>query len=98
MPPLSLNLPSELKAKAEARAAEAGHDSVERYIESLIRADVESVIDPGAPPDLSCGAASQVEALVAEGLASGPARQLSDADWSEKRRRLVDRHSANGGT
>jgi len=97
MPPLSLNLPGELRAKAEARAAEAGHGSVEHYIESLIRADVESQADPGAPSDLSCDAAGQVEALVAEGLASGVGRIISDDDWSEKRRRLPERHSADNG-
>jgi hypothetical protein len=98
MPLLSLNLPSELKAKAEARAAEAGHGSVERYIESLIRADVEPQADPGAPPGLSCKAAGQVEDLVAEGMASGPGRVLSDEDWAEKRRRLLERHSTRNGT
>jgi plasmid stability protein len=94
MPPLSLNLPSELKAKAETRAAEAGHGSVEQYIESLIRADVESPDDPGAPPALSVRAADQVEALVTEGLASGPGRVVSDDEWAEKRSRLLQRHSA----
>jgi hypothetical protein len=97
MPPLSLNLPGELRAKAEARAAEAGHGSVERYIESLIRADVEPQADPGAPPGLSCHATGQVERLVAEGLASGAGRVLSDDDWAEKRRRLLDRNSADRG-
>ena len=97
MTPLSLNLPTELKAKAEARAAEGGHGSVEQYIESLIRADVEPQTDPGAPSHLSCTAESRVEQLVAEGLASGAGRVLSEDDWAEKRRRLLDRHSTGHG-
>jgi hypothetical protein len=97
MPPLSLNPPGELRAKAEARAAEAGHGSVEHYIESLIRADVESQAGPGAPAGLSCNAAGQVEALVADGLASGAGRVISDDNWAEKRRRLLARNSADNG-
>jgi hypothetical protein len=51
MPPLSLNLPDDLKAKAQARARSAGHASLETYIESLIVADVNAAVDegPGAP-------------------------------------------------
>ena len=92
MPPLSLYLPAELRAKAEARAAEAGHSSLEHYIESLIRADVD-IDEFGALDRLTFRSREQLEKLVLEGLASGSSKELTDADWEEKRRRLLERHS-----
>ena len=47
---IEIDLPEDLRVKAEARAAESGHRGVEEYIESLILADAnESPDDPGAP-------------------------------------------------
>ena len=44
MPPLSLNLPDALRAKAQARAPSAGHASLETYIGALIVADVNASV------------------------------------------------------
>src|SRR6266516_2064719 len=62
---LSIHLPDDLRSKAEARAAEAGHPNVEQYVEALVRADVQAVgHDYGAPEHLSVGDDAEVEALL----------------------------------
>jgi Arc/MetJ-type ribon-helix-helix transcriptional regulator len=38
---IQFELPEDLKAKAEARAAETGHPSVQEYLQSLIEADAD---------------------------------------------------------
>ena len=84
MPSLSIQIPDDLRGKLEARAAEAGHGTLEQYVEALIRADVEADIDP------------ELEAELLKGLAS-PAREMTPADWEEMRRQLRDRHARAKG-
>ena len=45
MPRIEVDLPQDLRAKAEARASEFGYRDVEEYIESLILADVNETSD-----------------------------------------------------
>ena len=37
---VSIDLPDDLRAKAEARAAEAGHSTLEQYLRALLHADI----------------------------------------------------------
>lgn len=37
---VSIDLPDDLRAKAEARAAEAGHGTLEQYLRALLHADI----------------------------------------------------------
>lgn len=38
---VSIQLPDDLRARVEARASETGHGSVEEYVQSLLRADLD---------------------------------------------------------
>lgn len=75
MATLQIDLPDPLRAAAEARAVEAGFGTVDAYVASLIEADQAVRIS------------AELEAELLAGL-SGPARELTAADWDEKRRRL----------
>ena len=66
---LSIQLPDDLRSKVQARADEAGHASVEAYVEALLRADVEAEgADHGAPPHLSASSDAELEALLLQRL------------------------------
>jgi hypothetical protein len=68
---LTIQLPDELRTRAEARASESGLGSVEAYVEALVRADLKADgVDHGAPPHLSIESDDQLEALLLERLQS----------------------------
>ena len=79
MPTLQLTLSDDERSRAETRAKELGFPSVEAYAQSLIATDVELPIS---------------EELEAELLAAmkTPVRDMTPADWDEKRQRLIERH------
>ena len=87
---LSIDIPDELRAKLEARAAETGDETIERYVERLIRDDAEG-IDHGAPEHLRAKSRQHLEELLAEGLES-PARQMTADDFDAMRRKLAERN------
>ena len=90
---LSIQLPQEVEALAKARAQQAGHVSLDAYVESLIRAD--AVEDHGTPRHLSVQPHEHNEHLVEllrEGEAS-PAREMTPGDWNALRRQLVERRT-----
>ena len=63
MQALTIRFPDDLLAKAEARAAQVGHASVQQYIEALVRMDAGSEADAGIDPLSPIGDAD-VEALL----------------------------------
>ena len=86
---LSIELPEDLKAKAEERAAESGYGSVEDYLAALIRADANGAgADYTAPASLTFQTQDQLEAMLLEGLAS-PASEMTAADWADLKGRVL---------
>ncbi len=82
MTTMNIQLPEVLNRHARTRAAELGHESVEAYVEQLVRDDSEpETITP------------EVEALLLEGLAS-PSRIVTSADWARKKDDLEKSHSS----
>jgi hypothetical protein len=77
---ITVNLADELKARAEAQAADAGCDSLDEYLANLIESDVAVPLDP----------ALEAELLAAE---SRPARNINEIDWEQKERALRERHA-----
>jgi hypothetical protein len=71
MATVNLNLPDELKAAAEARAAESGFASLEQYVEQLVRTDAGDVDD-------------DLESLLLARL-DGPSVEMDDADFARMR-------------
>ena len=80
MATLDIPLPEDLKPLAESQATQGGYTTVSEYIRALILAD--AAVD------------ADTEAELLKGLAS-PAREVTAADWAEKRRRFEQRHSGN---
>jgi hypothetical protein len=72
---IQLNLSDELKTLAESRAKEAGHHSLDSYLASLIRADVEQ--------DVS----AELEGALLAGLDSGPALDVTAQFWADLKQR-----------
>ena len=64
---LSVQIPDELRARAEARAVEAGHSSLDAYLESLLRADLAA---PGVEDE-------DLEQLLLARLYSGPGVEVT---------------------
>ena len=75
MAALKINLPDDLKAVAESRAAECGR-SLDAYLSALIRADAERDLEP------------DVEKQLIAGLDSGPATELAPNFWQDIKLRV----------
>lgn len=80
MTTVTISLPEDVKALAEARASQFGH-SLEDYLANLIRADAGLPIDEGLEQELLAGLES-------------PSREFSPAAWAEKKRRFEERQGA----
>ena len=85
---LTIEIPEDLRDKARSQATEAGHPSVEAYLRDLLQEAVESG-PPGAPPAQTFRDAAQLESMLRAGVESGPAVELTDADWERKRQQLT---------
>ena len=90
MATVSIDISDELRAKMQERAADTGHSTVEQYIEWLIREDTVS-IDFGAPEHLKVKSQEQLEAMLEQAMQT-PAREMTAADWAEKKRKLIEKY------
>jgi plasmid stability protein len=92
---LTLDIPDDLRRQLEARAAAAGHASVEEHVAALIREDVEADggTGSGAPEHLKVRSPEDLVAKLREGLVS-PASEMTAVDWEKMRRRFLQRHNA----
>ncbi len=76
---LLITLPGPMKAFVEAEAAQQGYRSPDEYIQTLIREAQKRK------------ALEKVDALLLEGLDSGEATDMTEADWENLRQSLRDR-------
>lgn len=67
-------LPETLRAYVEQRVRDGDYADTAEYLRDLVRRDREAQ------------AAKRLRELIEEGLNSGPAREMSEADWAELRR------------
>jgi hypothetical protein len=72
MPTATIQLPEDIIRLAAARAAAAGHQSLDEYIRALVLADAEAAISP------------KLEAHLLAALDT-PSREMTAADWDENR-------------
>lgn len=86
MATMNLSLPDDLKAFVEAEAARQGFGTVDDYLRAVIQADRDQKSRRG-----------RVDALLLEGLDSGPATPLVAADWEALDRQLEEREAARQG-
>jgi hypothetical protein len=83
MATLQINLPENIKAAAQTRAAAAGYASVDQYIASLIEADELAPLS------------GEMEAELIKGLASGPAVEITHEFLADlKKRARANRENA----
>jgi Arc/MetJ-type ribon-helix-helix transcriptional regulator len=97
MAQLTIELPDNLASKMRARIEDAGYSDRQEYIRDLIEADVNDLgIDP--PDRVVVRNQEELEAKLLEGLNSGPAVEMTAADWSERRRKLTEKYSKRTAT
>lgn len=92
---IELHLPDDVKDRAQRRAAEQGHASLDAYIEALLREDAQGE-DFGAPGSVSFASRSEFEGKLVEAL-DEPAQEMTDADWDKMRTRFLQRHRGKAG-
>jgi hypothetical protein len=85
MATLTVELPDEVKALAEARAAEAGCADVGEYLARLIQSEAV-----GGPSGLSIDSDEELEALLRNRL-NGPTLEMDAADFRRMRAALEAR-------
>jgi hypothetical protein len=85
MATLTLHIPENLKALAEARAAEAGFSNVGDFVAQLIVGEAA-----GAPEGLTVRSDAQLEKLLASRM-DGPFVQMEAADFKQMRKKLQRR-------
>jgi antitoxin ParD1/3/4 len=84
MTTLNISLPESMQAYVDQQVAEGGFSTASEYIRQLVREDQKRA------------AKQRLEALLMEGIESGPPSEMTAADWDELRRRVWQRHSESG--
>jgi antitoxin ParD1/3/4 len=84
MTSLNISLPKAMKEYVEARVEEGGFSTPSEYMRALVREDQKRY------------AQEKLEALLVEGLESGPPVEVTPEWWAALRQRLKARHGMNG--
>jgi antitoxin ParD1/3/4 len=79
METMNIALPDSMKHFVQDRVSEGGYSSVSEYVRDLIRADQRRKTE------------ERIDALLLEGLDSGPPIPVTPGYWEEKKRRLTER-------
>jgi antitoxin ParD1/3/4 len=102
----NITLPDSLHEAAEQLAARAGFPSANEYVADLVRRDLEQLQQKDPDFHLRQGLAEEgvavtpedlakrkreIEALLVEGLNSGPATPMTAEEWQHIRRELRER-------
>jgi len=80
---MNVSLPKPLRSFVEERVASSAYTSASEYVRELIRKDREKLVAQG-----------RLEELLLEGLASGPAAEWTEDDWTALRERVTKRLEA----
>jgi antitoxin ParD1/3/4 len=84
MTTMNISLPDSMRAFIEQKIAQGGYSTASEYIRQLVRDDQKRA------------AQERLEALLLEGIESGPSREMTAEDWDELRRRVWQRHAESG--
>ncbi len=79
MDTMNIALPESMKTFVQERVAEGGYSSASEYVRDLIRADQKRKAE------------ERIDALLLEGLDSGPPIAVTPEYWEEKKRKLTER-------
>ena len=89
---LSIELPDEVTRKLSERAAELGQSNIEQYVQMVLTAEAEAR-DLTAPQEVGFENDDDLLLKLKAGASSGAPIEITDADWDNKRRALISRHS-----
>jgi antitoxin ParD1/3/4 len=79
METMNIALPESMKHFVQERVTEGGYSSVSEYVRDLIRADQKRKVE------------ERIDALLLEGLDSGPPIPVTQEYWDGKKRKLTER-------
>jgi antitoxin ParD1/3/4 len=85
MATLSLSLPEALQEFVDRQVTEGGYSDASAYLHKLLREEQKKK------------AKEKVEALLLEGLESGPVTPMTAQDWEDIRREVRERHARRNG-
>ncbi len=86
---MTITLPDDVHAKALANAKKFGFSSVEEYVADLVDGDELDFIDNRlGSSKLTFNTREELEALLLEGLNSGPPIRADEAFWRQLRERI----------
>lgn len=74
-------LPDTMRTFVEQKVAQGGYSTASEYVRQLIREDQKRA------------AQERLEALLMEGINSGPSKEMTSGDWEELRSRVWQRHA-----
>lgn len=80
---MNVSLPRALRSFVDERVSSSAYTSASEYVRELIRKDRDEV-----------EARRRLKDLLLEGLASGPAAEWTEADWTALRERVTKRLEA----
>lgn len=73
---VNVELPDALRGFVDARVSSGDFADAAEYLRELVRRDREAQL-------------SRLRELIQQGLDSGPARELTEADWADSRQRAL---------
>jgi len=79
METLNVSMPGAMKKYVQERVASGGYGNTSEYVRDLIRAEQKQ------------RAKAELEALIMEGLNSGPSTEMTAEDWERLRERVRQR-------
>jgi antitoxin ParD1/3/4 len=77
MTTMNISLPEPMRAYVEQQVAQGGFSTASEYIRQLVREDQKRA------------AKERLESLLMEGIESGPAVEITDEYWAEKKAKLL---------
>ena len=78
METMNIALPEAMKHFVQERVTEGGYSSVSEYVRDLIRADQKRRVE------------ERIDALLLQGIDSGPPISVTPEYWEEKKRKLTE--------
>lgn len=84
MTTLNISLPDAMRTYIEETVSRGGYSPASEYIRQLVRDDQKRA------------AKEHLEALLMEGIESGPSHEMTPEDWERLQRRVWERHAESG--
>ena len=91
---MTITLPDELAARAEAIATARGFLSLTEYVSFLVEMDLADVDTPRLSATVSPEMVERLDRMIDESLTGGPAEPVTPEFWAALDRRIVDRATA----